>query len=150
MKFGWFMFTKLPSAWFCGVRLTHLDEAVAKVTVPYKWLSQNPFNSIYFACQAMAAEFSTGMLAMGHLYKRQPAVSMLVIRMESSFVKKATGKIEFVCSQGHEFSEAVDMAISTMTPQTLIAKSTGRNAEGDVVSEFLIEWSFKARPRQKP
>src|SRR4051812_43605267 len=68
-KFGYFMFSKLPSAWVCGVRVRELDEQHCVVSVPYKWLSQNPFKSIYFACQAMAAEMSTGLLSMGHSHE---------------------------------------------------------------------------------
>ena len=51
-----FLFTKLPSAYFSGVRLRHIDENKCFVTVPYKWFSKNPFKSTYFACLAMAAE----------------------------------------------------------------------------------------------
>ena len=33
-------------------------------TVKHRWINQNPFNSMYFAVQAMAAELSTGALVM--------------------------------------------------------------------------------------
>ncbi|OYW16787.1 MAG: thioesterase, partial [Sphingobacteriales bacterium 12-47-4] len=44
-KFGFFLFSKLPAAWLAGVRVKHLEPGKAEVTVPYKWLSQNPFRS---------------------------------------------------------------------------------------------------------
>ena len=53
-------------------------------SVPYKWLTQNPFRSTYFASLAMAAEMSTGILALSNVYKRNPPFSMLVIKMEAS------------------------------------------------------------------
>jgi len=81
-KFSMFMLAKLPSAWLCGVRLRELDEKQAVVSVPYKWLSQNPFRSTYFACQAMAAEMSTGVLALGYTHGIQPGVSMLVSEIQ--------------------------------------------------------------------
>ena len=72
VKFRMFLLLKLPSAFFCGVRIRDIDESRCVVTVPYKWFSQNPFKSTYFACLSMAAEMSTGALAMAHVYKRKP------------------------------------------------------------------------------
>jgi hypothetical protein len=145
VKFGFFMIMKLPSAWFCGVRVREIDAQHAVVSIPYKWLSQNPFNSIYFACQAMAAEMSTGLLAMGHIYQRKPAVSMLVTKIEAVFTKKAAERIYFTCADGNAILQAIETAIATREGQAVTATSIGRNKVGEVVSEFKVEWSFKAR-----
>ncbi|MBK5272007.1 MAG: DUF4442 domain-containing protein, partial [Bacteroidia bacterium] len=91
LKFRLFLFVKLPSAYFAGVRIKEADERHCVVTVPYKWFSKNPFRSTYFACLNMAAEMSTGALAMAHLYKSITPVSMLVVKVESEYFKKATG-----------------------------------------------------------
>ena len=42
VKFIFFLLTKLPAAYFSGVRLKYADENQAVVTVPYKWFSKNP------------------------------------------------------------------------------------------------------------
>ncbi|MEO5562810.1 MAG: thioesterase, partial [Chitinophagaceae bacterium] len=49
LKFRMFLFAKLPSAYFAGVRVREMDEKKCVVTVPYKWYTQNPFRSTYFA-----------------------------------------------------------------------------------------------------
>ena len=72
VKFRLFLLSKLPSAFFCGVRVLFADEKTCVTTVPYKWFSQNPFKSTYFACLSMAAEMSTGILGLTHIYKRNP------------------------------------------------------------------------------
>ena len=100
IQFRFFLFTKLPAAYFSGVRVRYADEDQCQVSVPFKWFSQNPFKSTYFACLSMAAEMSTGVLAMAHIYKRTPAVSMLVLKVEANFIKKATGRTLFVCLDG--------------------------------------------------
>ena len=69
VKFRMFLLTKLPSAYFTGVRIKEVDAKKCVTTVPYKWFSKNPFRSTYFASLAMAAEMSTGALALAHLYK---------------------------------------------------------------------------------
>lgn len=145
LKFGLFLFMKLPSAFLCGVRLRSLDEETCVTSVPYKWLSQNPFNSIYFACQAMAAEMSTGMLALGHTYQSKPAISMLVIALEAQYFKKATSRIYFTCNNGLAVKEAIERSKSIGEGQTVECISTGRNSSGEAISEFKITWSFKAR-----
>src|SRR5215207_4855643 len=89
LKFRMFLLSSLPSAYFSGVRVKEIDEKKCVVSVPYKWFSKNPFRSTYFACLSMAAEMSTGALAMACLYKRVPAVSMLVISVNSNYIKKA-------------------------------------------------------------
>lgn len=147
VKFRMFLFTKLPAAYFAGVRVRDINENSCRVTVPFKWLSQNPFRSTYFACLSMAAEMSTGALAMAHLYKSDPPVSMLVIKVESEYFKKATGRTSFTCEDGPLFQQAVQETIQSGEARTVKAKSTGTNSEGEVVAEFYITWSFKKKSK---
>ena len=139
------MFTKLPAAYFSGVKVKQLNTEKAIVTVPFKWFSQNPFRSTYFACLSMAAEMSTGLLAMMQIYKRSPAVSMLVVKVESTYFKKATGVTAFTCNAGKDFEQVIDDCIADSEARTYIAKSVGTNDAGEVVAEFFITWSFKAK-----
>lgn len=145
VKSRMFLFAKLPAAFFSGVRIREVAEGKCVVTVPYKWFSQNPFRSTYFACLAMAAELSTGALAMIHVYKRVPAISMLIVKMEASYFKKAIGITTFTCADGMMIKETIEKAITTGEPQSFIARSTGLNDQGEAVAEFLFTWSFKVK-----
>lgn len=147
VKFRMFLFTKLPAAYMAGVRVREVDEKKCVATVPYKWLSQNPFRSTYFACLSMAAEMSTGALAMAHLYRIHPPVSMLVVKVESEYFKKATGRTSFICEDGELFQKAIEETISTGEPRIVKAKSVGTNANGEIVAEFLITWSFRVKTK---
>jgi hypothetical protein len=144
-KFRMFLLSKLPSAYFSGVRIKSIDENKCEVTVPFKWFSQNPFRSTYFACLSMAAEMSTGALALGHLYKRKPAVSMLVVKTEGEYFKKAVDKTTFVCEAGDEINKIIEEAVVSGEPRTVKVKSIGKNNAGELVAEFYITWSFKAK-----
>jgi hypothetical protein len=146
--FRMFLLTKLPVAYFSGVRVKDIDEKACRVTVPYKWFTKNPFRSTYFASLSMAAEMSTGALAMAHLYKSDPPVSMLVLKVESEYFKKATARTSFICNDGDLFRNAVRQAISNNEPSVVRARSIGTNQEGEKVAEFYITWSFKARLRR--
>jgi hypothetical protein len=145
VKFRMFLIAKLPAAFIAGVRVREISENSCRVTVPYKWLSQNPFRSTYFACLSMAAEMSTGALAMAHLYKIKPPVSMLVVKVESEYFKKATGMTTFICGDGGLFQQAVEETIQTGEARMVRARSIGKNSEGEVVAEFYITWSFKVK-----
>lgn len=144
-KFRLFMLRKLPAAYFSGVRVQEIRAEYAKVSVPYKWFSQNPFRSTYFACLSMAAEMSTGLLAMMQVHKRVPAVSMLVVGLEASFVKKATGLTTFTCKDGAAIAKAVEEAIASGEGRQIRAASVGVNDAGETIAIFHITWSFRAR-----
>ncbi|MBL7701372.1 MAG: DUF4442 domain-containing protein [Ferruginibacter sp.] len=144
-KFKLFMLAKLPSAFFCGVRVVDADENKCSVKVPYKWLSQNPFKSTYFACLSMAAEMSTGLLCLIHLHKRQLPVSMLVVKIEGEFFKKATGITVFTCEDGAVIKQTIEDAISSKEGKTITSRSVGKNEAGEIVAEFAVTWSFKVK-----
>ena len=145
IKFRIFLFSKLPSAFFSGVRVKHIDTGAAIVTVPYKWFSQNPFKSTYFACLAMAAEMSTGLLGMLHTYKNSPAISMLVVGIEGRYFKKATGLTTFTCEDGEIINNIIQDALKSGEGRSVKARSVGRNEQQETVAEFFVTWSFKAR-----
>jgi hypothetical protein len=145
LKFRLFLFTKLPAAYFSGVRVKEIDENKCRVTIPFKWLTQNPFRSTYFASLSMAAEMSTGALALAHIYKRNPPVSMLVVKVESEYFKKAADKTTFTCEDGAMIKQAIEDSITSGEGKSVRAKSVGRNKAGEVVAQFFITWSFKAK-----
>ena len=143
--FKFYTLRHLPAAYFAGLKIEFLEETKAIVSVKQKWFNKNPFHSIYFAVLAMAAELSTGILCMGNIYKRKPSVSMLITEQKGVFNKKATGKIIFICDDGNKISAAVEDAISTNMPVTVSCYSKGLNSKDELVSEFWITWSLKAR-----
>lgn len=144
MKLWFWLLVKLPAAWFMGVRVKKITAERTEITLPYGWRSQNPFNSIYFAAQAAAAEFSTGCLATIAIAGRGK-VSMLVSDLDMVFTKKAISKTTFVCEDGQKVFEAVEKAIQTKQPQTVVMTSVGVQETGEMVSRMNITWTFKAK-----
>jgi len=145
VKFRMFLFYKLPAAFFSGVRVREIDENRCITSVPYKWLTQNPFRSTYFASLAMAAELSTGALALAHLHKRRPPVSMLVVKLEANYFKKAVGRTRFTCEDGQLFRETIESAIASGEGRSFIAKSVGTDQNDEKIAEFFFTWSFKEK-----
>ena len=144
-KLNSFIIFKLPSAFLCGVRTKYLDEEKCIVSVKYRWINQNPFKSMFWAVQGMAAEFSTGALMMSKIQASGKRISMLVTSNSASFTKKATGRITFTCYDGNKVDTLLKNAIDTGEGQTLNMQSVGLNEEGVVVSTFNFEWSVKVK-----
>ena len=144
-----YLWAKVPAAAFAGVRLTELDSSRCRTSVPYGWRSTNPFRSIYFAAQAMAAELSTGALAMlsveSAAAKNGGSVAFLITGLEASFGKKANALTTFTCEAGDELFAAVARAVESGEAQTVRAETIGRMPDGTEVSRFTFDWSFKLR-----
>jgi Domain of unknown function (DUF4442) len=145
LKINAFLFFKLPSAFWCGVRLKSINKELCITTVKHRWLNQNPFNSMYFAVQAMAAELSTGALVLNYIKESNQKISMLVANNKSNFTKKATGRITFICKDGSQIKQAIAQTIATGEGQTVWMKSIGTNENGEQVSEMDFEWSIKLK-----
>ncbi|WP_324297985.1 DUF4442 domain-containing protein [Galbibacter sp.] len=144
-KLNRFAMIKLPSAWICGVRVQQINDTKCVTSVRHRWVNQNPFNSIFWAVQGMAAELSTGALVIGKIKDSNQRISMLVAQNKATFTKKAKGRITFECEQGAAVDHAITKAISTGEGQTFWMQSTGRDSHGDVVSVFDFMWTIKLK-----
>ena len=144
-KINKFMFFKLPLAWIGGVRVKSISDTSCVVKIKHRWINQNPFKSMFWAAQGMAAEMSTGVLVMRKIADSEKKVSMLVTNQKGNFTKKATGKIRFECNDGALVKEAIEKSTSTGEGHVIVMKSVGYNSEGVSVSNFEFEWSLKVK-----
>jgi hypothetical protein len=144
-KINLFLFYKLPAAFWCGVRLKSIDSQNCTTTVKHGWFNQNPFNSLYFAVQAMAAELSTGALVMQSIRNSGHRISMLVASNKCVFTKKATGRIYFICQDGASIEKAIHEILATGEGRTVWLKSIGTNEKEEVVAEMDFEWTLKVK-----
>ncbi len=142
-----YLLKSLPMAYIAGVRVKVLSDSKAITTVKFGWLTQNPFRSMYFACQAMAAEMSTGLLVMNATYNLTPPFSMLIVKNQASYFKKATGKITFTCNEGEKIGKVISDAKNSGEGVTADLLSIGVDEAGDTVAEFIFTWSIKAKSK---
>jgi len=145
--FRLFLMKSLPAAFFCGLNLKSLTEERSDVTVRFSWFTQNPFRSIYFACLAMAAEMSSGVLALVHSQHLTPKVSMLVMGMNAEFHKKAVGKIRFECNDGAKINRVIEDVVKNQIGLVCETHSKGFDEQGDCVADFFIKWTFRQKSK---
>ncbi|MCX6295667.1 MAG: DUF4442 domain-containing protein [Bacteroidetes bacterium] len=143
--FRLYLLKSLPMAFVAGIRVKELSDSKAITTIKFGWLTQNPFRSMYFACQAMAAEMSTGILVMNAINNSSSAISMLIIKNKANYFKKAVGKITFICADGELVSELIIKAKQSDEGVITDMKSIGIDESGDTVAEFIFTWSLKRK-----
>ncbi len=140
-----FMLKSLPMGLLAGLRIRQADETMTQVSVPFKYLNKNPFRSIYFAVQSMAAEMSTAVACLLAVEGHQPSVAYIIVDLKAQFYKKANDRVWFSCEDnGHAF-EAVKQCVQTGEAAQATFKTVGKMKDGTVVSEFEFTWSFKQR-----
>ena len=141
----YFTLLKLPLVYFSGIRITTIDTDRVEASVKLKWINQNPFRSMFWAVQGMAAELTTGVLLMREINAQKSSVSMLLVETKASFSKKAKGKIVFSCDESKSAKDLIEKAISTGDGQLHWFTSIGKDENGDEVSRFQFHWSVKSK-----
>jgi len=147
-KINLFLLAKLPSAYLCGVRLKNISATESTTSVKFKWINQNPFGSMFWAVQGMAAELATGALVMQKIQESGKNISMLVASNNAQFTKKAKGRITFICKDGVMLDSVMLNVIESGEGQVIVMKVIGTNEEGIEVSTFNFEWTLKLKKKK--
>lgn len=145
LKFRLYLLFNLPMGWLAGMKIIDLTENHCITSVPFKWINKNPFKSVYFAVQSMAAELSTATACMVAIQGHRPSIALIIVDMKGQFYKKATGKVFFTCLHQGQTYDTVAQALASKKAQTLSLKTVGKMSDGTLVSEFTFTWSFKQR-----
>ena len=77
LKYHIFLLTKLPAAYFCGARLKSINSNECSVKITHNWFNQNPYRSMFWAAQGMAAELTTALMLTDKINKSGYDISML-------------------------------------------------------------------------
>ena len=144
-RFGIYLLRHLPLGWVAGLRVEQYDALGATVSVPYCFITKNPFRSIYFAPLSMAAELASGLPALGAVKKAGQPVSMLVDGMQAEYLKKARSRTHFRCNDRAAFETAVTEALKNPDGTRFTSLSEGTDSKGEMVARFHIIWTFKQK-----
>ena len=144
-KLNIYIMFKLPLAYIAGLRVKEVSTTNCLVVVRHKWINQNPFKSMYWAVQGMAAELSIGALLLNIIAAKDVKMSTLVVNNSAEYYKKAKGKILFNCTQYEKIATTVDEAIHSNEPKLVEVSVSGINEDGVEVSSFKFTWSIKPK-----
>ncbi len=128
-----------------GIKMIQLDETASVSEVPMRWGNKNPFNSMYFAVQSMAAELSTAAPILMALKGSDADIALIIVDLKAEFVKKAQSKVTFSCVEVDKITNAVAQLKCAGDIATVTARTTGRDVDDNEVASFYFTWSFRRR-----
>ena len=140
-----FYLKNLPMGLISGIKLIQLDEETSVAEVPFRWCNKNPYRSMYFAVQSMAAELSTAGPVMLALKGFEIDTALIIVDLKAEFVKKAQSKIIFTCLDYAKIYDAVAQLKRAGDTAAVTVKTAGKDINGDEVTVFYFTWSFKRR-----
>jgi hypothetical protein len=138
-----YLLWRLPLAYIAGVKVVAFRRDSATMSIRYRWINTNPFKSMYFAAMNMGAELACGLLVFAHINEVNPKISMLLEDFNSHYVRKGLGKVLFICQQGDEIKNAVEIASETTETQKLNVKVHATDVVGTILATFEMQWSLK-------
>ncbi len=147
LLFKFFTFNKLPLGLLSGMKIKEFNRHRCVATIPYGWMTRNPFKSTFWAAQGMAAELSTGVLALLATAGHQPSVAVILVGCSARFHKKAVGLTYFTCEEGDALFAAVQKARDTGESVEQTVQAIGTDKDGNPIATFEFTWSFKQRSK---
>lgn len=140
-----FQAAKMPLGFAAGLRVDAIDRATCRVSLPGGWRTQNPFGSMYWAAQGMAAELATGLHPFLFTRAAPVPVRMILAGCEGSFTRMCKGRGTFTFDQGAVLEAAFAETLRSGEQVLCPVHAVGHDAEGVEVSRWTFTWSFRAK-----
>jgi hypothetical protein len=142
MRFRLFTTLSMPAAAFVGLRIDRIDRTTCITALPGGWRTQNPFRTMYWAVQGMGAELATGAAPFAMSRSMPEKLRMFVVGVDSTFTKRAKGRVTFICGDVENTRKAIEESLATGESVNCNLKSIGHDSSGAVVSEWVFKWNF--------
>ena len=144
-KVAAFTATMMPLGAMAGLRIDHVDRDGCVTSLPGGWRTQNPFKSMFWAAQGMAAEMATGVPALVGVREAPVPVRMILAGCEGQFVRMCKTRARFVFERADLVWEALETTLATGESVECPLPVVGYDAHGEEVSRWRFTWSFRAR-----
>jgi hypothetical protein len=140
-----FNLAKMPMGLAAGLRLDHIDATSCTVSLPGGWRTQNPFGSMYWAAQGMAAEMATGVHGYVLTQAAPVPVRMILAGCQGEFTRMCKGRGRFEFKQGDLVRAQLEQTLRTGESVKCETEVIGYDPAGEQVSRWLFTWAFRAK-----
>ncbi len=140
-----FMAAKMPLGIPAGLRIDRVDRASCTASLPGGWRTQNPFGSMYWAAQGMAAELATGLHGFILCSAAPVPVRMILAGCEGSFGRMCKGRGRFVFSNGQLVEDTILKTLASGESVLCPTEVIGYDLGGEEVSRWTFTWNFRAK-----
>lgn len=145
-----FGIAKIPLLAWVRPRIIEMDDKTTILEVPLSRRTKNHLNVMYFGSLAMGAEAAVAIRAFNEIHKSGRRVDFIFKDFQANFLKRAEGDVQFICDQGPEVRDLVQLAIQTGERQTKTFRSFARVPSinpDEIVAEFKVTMSLKLRSK---
>jgi hypothetical protein len=140
-----FNLVKMPLGLAAGLRIDTIDASSCTVSLPGGWRTQNPFGSMYWAAQGMAAEMATGIHGYVLTQAAPSPVRMILAGCKGEFTRMCKGRGTFVFSQGEHVRAHIEQTLQSGASVNCDTEVLGYDPSGAEVSRWTFTWAFRAR-----
>lgn len=108
---------KVPLLGICRPQVLELSNEVARVRLPYEFLTKNHLGSMYFGALAMGSELSIALQLLERMRSEKVPVSFIFKDYQCEFLKRAESNVQFVTEQVRAINTLIDQAMQSSDRQ---------------------------------
>lgn len=138
---------RMPLLALSRARLIELELNAATSVLPFALTNRNPFGSMYFAAQLMAAELACGGLVLLHDANHEHNFSPIVKHIDVEFMRAGFDDITYHCDQGVKAARLLERAMRTKDRVEETFNIEGSTPKDGVITRVSIVWSARFKPR---
>ena len=101
---------KVPLLGICRPQVLELTDKIARVKLPYEFLTKNHLGSMYFGALAMGSELSIALRLLDRMRREKVPVSFIFKDFQCEFLKRAETDVHFVTEQVKAVDALIDQA----------------------------------------
>lgn len=139
---------KVPMLFWIRPSVIELSDERCEIKIPLSRRTKNHLNSMYFGVLACGADCAGGLSAMKQILQSDQKVSLAFKEFDAKFLKRAEADTHFICEQGAEIKEFVQMVLASEERHNMPVKikATCPSKFGDeAVAEFTLILSLKKK-----
>ena len=142
-----FGLTRIPLIFYCRPKVVSISNARLEVKIKFNRRTKNHLNSMYFGVLSVGADVTGGFLAMKFIQESQSRISLIFKDFHADFLKRAEGDVHFICEDGAEIKDLINVAEETGERQNLPLKITATvpSISNEPVAKFILTLSIKKK-----
>jgi len=143
-----FGITKIPMLAFVGPKIMSVNEQSVIVRIPFNWRTKNHLGSMYFGVLAAGADTAGAFMAMDAIWRSGRKIDLVFKDFKATFLRRATGDVDFRCTVGDQIGGLVQEAIATGDRHEMTVPVTAVVPSQDpeqLVATFELTLSIKRR-----
>ncbi len=139
---------QVPMIGYIGAKIIELGDVKTIIKVPLNRRTKNHLGSMYFGAMATAADVTSGLGAMKHIFDSGKKIHLSFKDFEAQFLKRAEGDTFFENIQGMEIKKFVAEVVKSgerMNMPIIVVATVPDKFKDEPVATFKLTLSLKLK-----